>query len=127
MDELREQADDQALDLQKELDQSTRTARDLEKQTQDLTRRSAADPQKQTTGKGNSQGSPGDSKQMDFEKAEQTRSLIERQEQMLNQVDQMRQKVQSLEKAMEQAGLRDPELQKRLQEMRELYDKMLTP
>jgi hypothetical protein len=124
MEELREQAGDQADDLQKQLNQITQTARDLEKQTRDLNRRAAADPQKRTdrTGSGSSQGNPGD-KQMDFEKAEQTRSLVERQQQMIGQVDQMKERIQALERAMEQAGLRDPELQKRLQEMRELYDK----
>ncbi|MGH7469141.1 MAG: hypothetical protein ACRENP_14385 [Longimicrobiales bacterium] len=127
MDELRDQSDDQASELTRQLEELSRSARDLEKATRDLNRRSASQSQSRSdrSGQGSSQGSPGD--RLDYQKAEQTRSLLDRQEQMLNDVDQMRQRVQSLERAMEAAGLRDPELQKRLQEMRELYDKMLTP
>ncbi len=128
MNELRQQTDDQASSLAKELEELSKTARELEKTTRDLNRRSAAQSSSRNdrTGQGGSQGNPGD-RQMDYQKAEQARSLLDRQEQMVQQVDQMRQRVEALERAMEAAGLRDPELQKRLQEMRELYDKMLTP
>jgi hypothetical protein len=128
MDELRDQSDDQASDMTRDLEEMSRSARDLEKATRDLTRRANSQAQSRSsnrTGRGGSDGNPGD--RMDYEKAEQTRGLAERQQQMLGQVDEMRQRVQALQRAMEAAGLRDPELQKRLQEMRELYDKLLTP
>ena len=128
MNELREQAGEQGKEITKDLDELARAARELEKATRDLNRRAAGESQAKNdrTGQGGSQGNPGD-KQMEFGKSEQTRSLLERQQQMLNQVDEMRQRVAALDRAMEAAGLKDPELQKRLQEMRELYDKLLTP
>src|SRR5690606_23550483 len=72
-------------------------------------------------------GGSNPSQKMEFSESAESRRMLERQEELVSQIEAMREQLEQFEKAMERAGLRDAELQQRLEEMRRLYDEMLTP
>jgi hypothetical protein len=127
MEEMRHNAQEQAEELVKDADALSRAMKQLETRTRDLQRKSVASGARSgDRGTGGSTGSS-DKRQLGSEQAEQANQLLERQEALAQEMDKLRDKIESLQRAAEQAGLRDPELQKRLDELKELYDKLLTP
>ncbi|HET9984743.1 MAG TPA: hypothetical protein VFQ38_14195, partial [Longimicrobiales bacterium] len=132
MEELRQQADDQAEQLVNDAAELAKTAKGLQESTRDLSRRSASSNARSGSSRG---GSPGGnsragadgSKSPGYERTEQARQLLDRQEAMVNKVEDLKQRTAQLERTMQAAGLQDPELQNRLKELRQLYDQILTP
>ncbi|MBX6364191.1 MAG: hypothetical protein IRZ00_10015, partial [Gemmatimonadetes bacterium] len=132
MDELRRQAEAQAEALVADATEVAKTAKGLQESTRDLSRRSAASNARGGSSRG---GSPGNdsrggkerSQSPGYERTEQARQLLDRQEALMNQVEELKQRTARLERAMQAAGLQDPELQKRLKELRDLYEQILTP
>jgi len=127
MEELREQARRDAEDLVQDAQNLSRTANELQTSTRDLQRKSVDARSGNRGGQGGSPGGDPGQRQLDFQNMQQAKSVLERHEQMLGQIDDMKKRVDALQRAMAAAGLQDPELQKRLQELRELYQQALTP
>jgi hypothetical protein len=126
MDEMRERAQAQAEDLVKDADALSRAMKQLETRTRDLQRKSVTGGAR--SGQRGSGGAPGSSdKQLSSEQADQARQVLDRQEAMAAEMQKLRDRIEGLERAAEQAGLRDPEMQKRLDELKELYDELLSP
>ncbi|HEY8470083.1 MAG TPA: hypothetical protein VIL18_10600, partial [Longimicrobiales bacterium] len=131
--ELREQAQREAADLVADASRIARSARRLGEETRDLSRRSASASPEGRPGRNGTQagGRPAEEnaarRSLEYRQAQQAQQLLDRQEQMLEEVAQLRERVEELQRAMEAAGLHDPELQQRLQELRQLYDQILTP
>src|SRR5690606_38948390 len=116
-----------------ELRDLARSARRLSEQTRDLGRRASTSTPTDRQGRGATQnsGRPGEQRSerrdLEYRQAQEAQQLLDRQEEMLAEVEELRERVAELERAMEAAGLQDPELQERLKELRQLYDQMLTP
>ena len=124
-DELRERVQDETDALVKDTDELARALRELESRTRDLQRKSNTASARQ--GQRGAGGSPGnDGKQLSNEQVEQARELMERQQAMAGEMEQLRDRLEAMEQAAERAGLRDPELQKQLEEMRKLFDQLLS-
>jgi hypothetical protein len=126
MDEMRDRAQTQAEDLVRDADALARAMKQLETHTRDLQRKSVTGGAR--SGQRGSGGAPGSSdKQLSSDQAEQARRVLDRQEAMAAEMQKLRDRIEGLERAAEQAGLRDPEMQKRLDELKELYDELLSP
>jgi hypothetical protein len=132
--ELREQAQREAADLVADASRLTRSARRLGEETRDLSRRRSASaspngqPGRSGTQAGGRQGEENAAQRtVEYRQAQEAQQLLDRQERMLEEVAELRERVEELQRAMEAAGLHDPELQQRLQELRQLYDQILTP
>ena len=124
-DELRARVQNETDALAKDADDLTRALRELESRTRDFQRKSNTAGARQ--GQRGTGGTPGnDGKQLSNEQVEQARELMERQQAMTGEMEQLRDRLEAMEQAAERAGLRDPELQKQLEEMRELFDKLLS-
>jgi hypothetical protein len=125
MEELRDRAQKDADELVNDADAVARAMKQLETRTRDLQRKSVAGARSGQSGSG---GSPGASeKQLSSEQAEQARQVLERQQEMTSEIEKLRDRIESLQRSSEQAGLHDPEMEKRLNELRELYDQLLSP
>jgi DNA repair exonuclease SbcCD ATPase subunit len=125
-DELRERVQSETDDLMKDADKLARAMRELESRTRDLQRKSTTSSARQ--GQRGSGGTPGnDGKQLSNEQVEQARELMERQQAMTSEMEQLRDRLEAMEQAAQRAGLQDPEMQKQLDEMRKLFDQLLSP
>ncbi len=125
MAELRERTMADARSIVQEATGLAEDARQLETETRDLTRRSAggrAAQQDRPGGAGAGRGG-----RLEYEAAQQARAVLQGQEELVARADSLRAQVESLREAMDQAGLRDPALQRRLQELSRLYSDLLTP
>jgi hypothetical protein len=129
--ELRANANDQADKLVKNSRELSQSLKQLQDNTRDFQRQSSSTSARPQQDRANQPGGkPGEQKEKDkagFEKTEQGKQMVERQEAMLQKAAEMREEVKKLEQAMQAAGLQDPELQKRMAELKQLYDQMLTP
>lgn len=125
MNEMRERAQQQADELVRDADAIARAMRQLETRTRDLQRKATGGARSGQSGSG---GSPGESdKQLSSEQAAQAQQVLERQQEMSAEIDKLKDRIESLQRAAEQAGLRDPDMEKRLNELRELYDQLVSP
>jgi len=101
-----------------QLDSLAAASKRLQRQTEDLARstpRSAAGQDRQ-----------GEST-MSFDEAKRGESVAKQQEEILRQAEETRQAIADLQRAAEEAGVADPEFQKRLQEIAQQLDRALTP
>lgn len=104
----------------------------LSRQTEDLAaprNRSADRPQGRPDPRENSGGTrpeaaPGT---VPFEQAEESRRIADRQQELAQRAESMRQELQRLARAAEEAGLNDPAWQQRLRELEELMRQAITP
>jgi hypothetical protein len=134
MSELRAQANDQADKLLKDVNSLAQSAKQLQENTRDFQRQSSgsssAKQSDRATSPGGQKDKAGDSKSKQdpasFEKTEQAKQMVDRQQSMMNKADELKEKIENMERAMQAAGLQDPELQKRMAELRQLYDQMLS-
>ncbi|HEX6307892.1 MAG TPA: DUF4175 family protein [Longimicrobiales bacterium] len=128
MVELREESSDRADALVDDAEQLAGRAAEIQKATRELERRTAAANARRQAERQRGTRSGADGRQrMDYEEAAAPRQLLQQQEELVAQMEAMREQLEAFERAMERAGLRDAELQQRLEEMRELYDQMMTP
>jgi hypothetical protein len=109
--------------LTAELREATRA---LERRTAAASaRRRAAAQQQHTTG---GVGGSGDSvPRMDFRAASQARQLLDRIEELHGRLDAARAQIDALERTMEEAGMKDARLLERIEQLRGLYEQMLSP
>jgi hypothetical protein len=133
MTELRAQANEQADKLLKDVNSLAQSAKQLQENTRDIQRQtsgssSAKQSDRATSPGGQQKGGDSKSKQdaASFEKTEQAKQAVDRQQNMMTKAEELRQKIENMERAMQAAGLQDPELQKRMAELRQLYDQMLS-
>jgi hypothetical protein len=120
--ELREQARAEARELTRQTERSVERARDLDRATRELSRRTAAQ-------RGSGQGSAGaerslGTRPMDFQQASEARALTAGHEEALSELEALRHRADRLQTAIERAGLRDAELERRLQELQDLYARL---
>lgn len=128
MEELRDRAGQEAATNVAEAQEVARAAQQLADATRGLQRRTEAENARRAAGEGgNASGGGGGKNSLTYEQSEQARQVLDEQRRLLDKVDTLRNRMQAMERALEQAGLRDPELQARLQELRDLYDQILTP
>jgi hypothetical protein len=126
--ELRQESERRAEDMVDDAEQLAKSAAELQKETRDIERRaSAANARRQAERQSGSRTGENSAQRMDYQDASASRQMLDRQEEMVAQMEAMRENLEAFERAMERAGLRDGELQQRLEEMRELYDEMLPP
>lgn len=64
---------------------------------------------------------------VDFQATEAARKALEEGERLAERVDEVRRALEEVERVLERAGLSDPELGRRLDELQSLYEKVLTP
>lgn len=129
-EELRALAQAESEALVEELRTAAVSARQLEQSLRDHQRRAAAGGARQSGSAGRPGSTPGEQRSagtLDHASAESARQLLERQESIVGQLERLRERTDALERALEEAGLNDPELRERMREMRELYDQILTP
>jgi hypothetical protein len=120
--ELREQARSDARELTRQAERATERARELDRATRELSRRAAAH-------RGSGQGSAGTERSpgartMDFQQASEARALAAAHEEALSELEALRHRADRLQAAIERAGLRDAELERRLQELQDLYARL---
>ncbi|MFW6201300.1 MAG: DUF4175 family protein, partial [Gemmatimonadota bacterium] len=133
VDELRRLAEERAESMVGEASTVADAARDLQRTTESLARRASARSASNASGRsdgssGSSAGEPsGSGREMEYGEASQARQVLEGHEELVQRIEDLRERSERLEQAMEGAGLEDPELQRRLRELRELYDEVLTP
>ncbi len=114
--ELRREAERQLESVAERLQEMAEEAGDQAAETRDMEREAEA----QDPGDPNSRGRPDPDDPMAFQEREELRRSLEAQEQMANEVDSLQQELAALERAMEDAGQADPELQAQLEELQEL-------
>ncbi|HEY0673059.1 MAG TPA: hypothetical protein VGD27_12355 [Longimicrobiales bacterium] len=125
-DELRDRVQSETDNLVADAQELARAMQQLESRTRDLQRKATASGAR--TGQRGTGGTPGqDGKQLSNEQVEQARELMERQQAMTSEMEKLRDRLEAMEQAAERAGLRDPEMQKQLEEMRKLFDQLLSP
>lgn len=127
-DELRDRVGEEADDLLHGADDLSRTARDLERATRELQRRLDAGETREAgrAGGGQDAGDPNRRSSLDFERAEDARGVLDRQEALLEQADALREQMEELSELSRSAGLSDPEFQRRMEEIRDLMDEVAT-
>ncbi len=125
-DELRARVGEEADDLLHGADDLARTARDLERATRELQRRIDAGETREAgrSGGGQDAGDPSRRSSLDFERAEDARGVLDRQEALLEQADALREQMEELSELSRSAGLSDPEFQRRMEEIRDLMDEV---
>jgi hypothetical protein len=101
-----------------QLDSLSAASKRLQRQTEDMARSTP----RTTAG----QDRPGEST-MSFDEAKRAETVAKQQEELVRQAEETRQAIADLQRAAEQAGVADPEFQKRLQEIAQQLDRALTP
>jgi len=128
--ELRDRVTTEAERLARDAEELAQRTRDLNDATRTLERRTQAsnarrnDPSSRTGeagGKSSSQGSLG------FRESEQARRILEEQKKVQQDLEAMRDRIESIQRAIADAGLEDPDTRKKLDELRDLYDRMMDP
>jgi hypothetical protein len=136
MGETRERAEEEARSVIEEAAKLAQEAKQLQDEMRNFqrrnARRSASSARAGQVGRSPTQGAQagtrgGRSESLDYRQAEQARQLLERQEALVERMEALRQRTEELQRTMEAAGLRDPELQQRMQELSQLYEQILTP
>lgn len=115
--ELREAQREATQAVGTSLDSLARRTADVQRQTEDLSReRTRAES-----------ASNGQDPAMSYEQVKQAQALAEATESVVQQSEQLKDALDALRQAAEQAGLNDPEFQKRLEEVRQQLAQALTP
>ncbi|MGH7500266.1 MAG: hypothetical protein ACREL7_00775 [Longimicrobiales bacterium] len=126
--DLRDQADREADEAVKEAQRLSEAARKLQSDTRDLQRRTEASrARKDASQARNTRNGSSEQGSMEFRESEQAKQILEQQEQVVGGLEELQKQMAALEKLMESAGLRDQQLRDRMEELRELYDQLLTP
>lgn len=115
--ELREAQREATSALASSLDSLARRSADVQRQTEDLSR--------ERTRVDSRADSPDPA--MSFEQAKKAQALADATQALVQQSEQLRDALDALRQAADQAGMNDPEFQKRLAEVREQLAKALTP
>lgn len=121
LSELRDLSRAQLSDAMEKARELADAARERARETQALERSTREGAGRDPGGRG--AGSQG----IDFEATEAARRALEEGERLAQRVDEVRQALADVQQVLERAGLSDPELGQRLDELRSLYERVLTP
>lgn len=102
----------------------------VQRETSQLARRAAtaANAASRPDGAGLERGTTTDARRpLDYRQSEDVRGAVERQERLLVRLDSVRVEAAKLARALEEAGLTDPELRGRLAELRQLMEEVVSP
>lgn len=126
--ELRDRVGEEADSLLAGADDLSRTASELERATRELQRQLDAGDSREAGRSGSAQDAadPNSRAPLDFERAEDAREVLDRQEELLDEADALRAQMEELSEMSRSAGLSDPEFQERLEEIRDLMDEVAT-
>lgn len=122
---MRAAARDAAVEAQAAAERLAERSRGLQEATRNLSRRAAAS--------GRSEGTPGQESEssgpapLEFRDAREAEEILQGHEELLAQGSELEQRIDALRRAVEEAGLQDPETRARLDEMRRLYSQLATP
>ncbi len=102
-----------------QLDSLAAASKQLQRQTEDLSREASRSSAEQ----------PGrrDASAMSFEEAKRAEAVARQQEELVRQAEEARAAIEDLQRAAAETGTQDPEFQKRMQEIAEQIDRALTP
>jgi hypothetical protein len=102
-----------------QLDSLAAASKQLQRQTEDLSREASRSSAEQ----------PGrrDASAMSFEEAKRAEAVAREQEELVRQAEEARAAIEDLQRAAAETGTQDPEFQKRMQEIAEQIDRALTP
>ncbi|MBW3552440.1 MAG: hypothetical protein KY466_02960 [Gemmatimonadetes bacterium] len=125
MAELRERARSDSDAALEEAERVAERTRKLQRSTRDLSRQAAGRSWEKRSG-ADSRG-PSQPSGLGFEEASQANDVLKGHEELLREVAALEQRMAALQDAVNEAGLRDPELQRRLEELRELYRQLADP
>lgn len=127
-DELRARSIEEADAFLAEAAATAESAAQLHQAARGLERRTAAANARRRAGQqAGDQGRQTGRERMAFAEAAESRQLADRQEELLRRAEALRESIEQLERSMQQAGLHDSDLKARLEELRKLYEEMLTP
>lgn len=115
--EIRQADRERAAALGQRLDSITKATRQLERQTEDLARERS---------RPGSQGGAGE-QALSFESAQRAQAVAASQQELMRQAEEAKQELDALRRSAEAAGLDDPALREKLEEIRSELDKALTP
>ena len=125
MAELRDRAREEAGEALEEAERVAERTRDLQTATRDLSRQAAGKSWERRSGSESSR--PSEPSRLDFDAASQANEVLENHQELLDEMAALERRMAELQEAVDQAGLRDPELQRRLEELRELYSELADP
>lgn len=117
LSEVRQAARQASDEVGKRLDSIADQSRQLERQTEDLSRERAR--------AGDNRGTADDP--LSYDNAKRAEKVSETQEELLRQAEQVKEALEALQQSAEAAGLSDPAWQQRLQEIQEQLKRALTP
>lgn len=121
MDALRDEVDAKARELVDQARELSRQGEELATKARDESRNLASSGERS-----GQRGEAGQPKRLDSEQSARLEQMASQDEELLDRMDRMREQMESLERAMQAAGLQDPEVQNQLDELRKLYDQALT-
>jgi hypothetical protein len=117
LSEVRRAARQAGDEVGRRLDSITDQSRQLERQTEDLSRERPRDGDSQRTGED----------PLSYDNAKRAEKVSEIQEQLLRQAEQVKEALNALRESAEAAGLNDPAWQQRLKEIQDQLERALTP
>ena len=128
LDELRDAASDQTSQLMKANEDLARAAAKLQEDTRNTERRANASNTRKANGAQQSaNASTPAGERMQFAESQAAQKVLDQQQSLMNNMEEMRAKVEALQKSLENAGLQDSDMQQKLAELRKLYEQALTP
>ncbi|HEX5003916.1 MAG TPA: DUF4175 family protein [Gemmatimonadales bacterium] len=101
-----------------QLDSLSAASKRLQRQTEDLSREAS---------RAEAAGGQRDPSTLSFEEAKRAEAVARQQEELVRQAEETRQAIEELQKLADDAGIQDPEFQRRMQEIAEQLDRALTP
>lgn len=102
-----------------QLDSLAAASKRLQRQTEDLSQEASR--------AGSEAGGPRDRSTMSFDEAKRAEAVAKEQEELVRQAEETREAIAELQRLAEEAGIQDPEFQRRMQEIAEQLDRALTP
>lgn len=123
MDDLRDRAGDEMAATLEAARRVAERTRSLESATRDLSRRARTAGRQSRTGSVQRSGS----RPLGFEESAEARDVLGEHESVLAEVEALRDRLAELDRALREAGLSDPELQRRVDELRDLYARLASP
>lgn len=122
--ELRDDARSAARSVAESVDSLTEIQRALEREAGEL----AAARQRPAEGEpGGQRSGERAAEALEFDRAERARAVVEQQGALQQRLEELREELSDVQRAIAAAGLTDPEWQRQLEELRELIDRALTP
>ena len=120
LSEVRAAAREATRDVSAGLDSALARSRELQRQTEDLSR------ERPRQAEGRQGGRDGD-RAMSYDQAQRAEAVAREQQKLQEQAGQLQAALEELQQSAKAAGLNDPEFQRRLEEIREQLDRALSP